>query len=68
METKDPNFTSLHDDKDAWNAKLICDDCLNKDGGSCFVFEEGGDAPDPMGQYIAQSTGECNWYLKKSSK
>ena len=66
MDNKDPNFVSLHADPDAWNFKSICDDCLNKDRGGCYVFDEDGDAPDPTGILEAQSTGKCEWYIKHS--
>lgn len=64
MEDEDPNFVSLHADPDAWNFKPICHDCLNKDGGGCYIFDEDGEAPDPMGILNAQSTGKCEWYIK----
>ena len=60
---EEPGF-SLHADPDAWNFKPICYDCVNKNGGGCYVFEEDGEAPDPSGQHEAQSTGKCEWYIK----
>ncbi len=60
---EEPGF-SLHADPDAWNFKPICYDCVNKNGGSCYVFEEDGEAPNPHGQHEAQSTGKCEWYIK----
>ena len=43
MKYKDPDIVSLHADPDAWNFKSICDDCVNKDGGSCYIFGEDAD-------------------------
>lgn len=59
-------YFSLHADPDAWNFKSICDDCLNKDRGSCYVFGKDGEAPDPIRIPKAQSTGKCEWFIKHS--
>lgn len=57
-------YFSLHADPDAWNFKPICYDCVNKKGGSCYIFGKDGEAPDPTGILEAQSTGKCEWYIK----
>lgn len=64
-QVKNEKFVGFCQDPNVWNCKLICDDCLNKHGGGCYVFEEDGELPDPDGQHNAQSTGKCEWYIKK---
>lgn len=57
-------YFSLHADPDAWNFKSICDDCVNKNRGGCYIFDKDGEALDPTGILEAQSTGKCEWYIK----
>ena len=58
----EPNF-SLHADTEAWKCKVICDDCVNKDGGSCYVYGEDGELPEPAEILEAQATGKCEYYI-----
>ena len=38
MNKESKTIESSMGDRDAWKFKPICFDCVNKDGGSCFIF------------------------------
>lgn len=55
---------SSMNDPNVWKFKSLCTECLNKLGGGCDVFA--GDRQKMINAvHTAQSTGYCEYFIKK---